>query len=78
MRPLCRLTDAEELRVHAVEVGDEDDAERPRGVEEQEVPRRQVEDQASAVHHQQTDLIHGHHHPEGRDIVRPVRYEEPH
>ena len=47
-----------------MEVGDEEDAERPRGVEEQEVARRQVQDQASAVHHQQTDMIHGEDHPE--------------
>ena len=64
MRKSYVLTDAEELRVHAVEVGDEDDAERPRGVEEQEVPRREVEGQASSVHHQQTDLVHRQDHPE--------------
>lgn len=50
--PRC-LTDAEELGVHAVEVGDEEEGDGPGGVEEEEEASGEVKHQPPAVHHQQ-------------------------
>lgn len=52
------LTDAKELRVHAVEVGDEEDSIRPCDIEEEQVTGAQIQKQAASVHHQQTDQLH--------------------
>jgi len=48
-----------------VEVRDEEDAEGPRGVEEEQVARGEVQEQPTPVHHQQTDLLHRQDHPGG-------------
>lgn len=60
------LTDAEELRVHAVEVGDKEYPIRPRHIEEEQVAGAQVQEQAPSVHHQQTDQLHREDHSEKR------------
>lgn len=52
------LTDAEELRVHAVEVGDKEYSIRPRDIEEEQVTGAQIQNQAASVHHQQVDQLH--------------------
>lgn len=56
------LTDTEELRVHTVEVGDEEHGIRSSDVEKQQVPSGQVQDQTSTVDHKQTDQLHGKNH----------------
>lgn len=60
------LTDAEELRVHAVEVGDKEDSIRPCDIEEEQVTGAQIQNQAASVHHQQADQLHGEDHSEKR------------
>lgn len=57
------LTDAEELGVHAVEVGDEDKGEGPCGIKEEQEASREVEHQAPTVHHQPAGQLLGHHQP---------------
>lgn len=60
------LTNAKELRVHAVEVGDKEDSIRPCHIEEEQVTGTQIQKQATSVHHQQTDQLHREDHSEKR------------
>lgn len=49
-----RLTDAEELRVHTVEVGDKEKCVRSRGIKKQQVASGQIQGKTASVYHQDT------------------------
>lgn len=57
------LTDAEELGVHAVEVGDEDKGQGPCGVEEEQEASREVEHQPPSMYHQAAGQLLRQHQP---------------
>lgn len=57
------LTDLEELRVHAVKVGDEEAGEGAGGVEKQQVTSCEIQDETAAVDHHETDQLHRQDHP---------------
>lgn len=46
-----RLTNAEELRVHTVEVGDKENSIRSCGIKKQQVAGGQVQDKTTSMHH---------------------------
>lgn len=50
---LPALTYTEELRVHAVKVGHEDEANGSGGIEEEQEASREVKEKPTPVHHQQ-------------------------
>lgn len=57
------LTYAEELRVHAVKVGHEEEADGSRDVKEEQEASREVKEKPTPVYHQQACQLLGQHHP---------------
>lgn len=53
-----RRTNAEELRVHTVEVGDKEKCIRSRDVKEQQVAGRQIQNETASMNHQQIYQLH--------------------
>lgn len=59
-----RLTNAEELRVHTVEVGDKEQSIRSGGIEKQQVAGAQIQNEPASMHHQQVYQLHRKDHSE--------------
>lgn len=58
-----RLTNAEELGVHTVEVADKEKPIRSCDIEKQQVAGGQIQNKAASVDHQQVHQLHRKDHP---------------
>lgn len=61
--PLQALTDAEELRVHAVKVGHEEQADGSGGIKEEQEASREVKEKPTPVYYQQACQLLRQHQP---------------